>query len=378
MPDIRTFTVWGTSFAKIGDEAQLVAIDTILRRLWPGADVAVLDKPRALTDGFYPKIKRVRLSNIVRSLPRLWRSDLLVVVGAPFFEAPRQVCACLVLFALARLARVSVVAYGVTVFDLKTRWGTAIFRRLFATMPFIAVREPGGVNVLARHGFHDTVTLIDDTRAVLEPADQRAVLAKLRHAGIDPDRPIIGVTSRYLHEDVPEWVKRDHGITPKRVRQANDALGRMVAQLSEHNEILLIPMHPTFAEDEAMADLFRAYVRNPEVVRILQPGFSARECIGIIALCRCILSGRLASTVFALNTATPVAAIAYESRVQELMEAEGCGDCVFPWTALTADALTPFIAALAQGRHKARFLEIAKRRRSRAWQDTKQLMMHLG
>lgn len=376
---MKRVTIWGTSFAKIGDEAQIAAAAIILRRLCPDADVAVLDRHHAKTDKLYPNIERIRLRNIFRSVPRILRSDLLVVVGAPFFETPRQALACVIVFTLASIAHVPTVAYGITVFQPKSWWGPPFLRLLFRIFQLVAVRERVGVEILRSLGITDNVALIDDTRSILQPTDKASVSKMLEMSGIDPDHALIGITTRYIHDDVPEWVKRDHGVTPERVSRANEAIGRMVSELSDYGQILVIPMHPAFAEDEAMAAMLRKHVSDPERVHLLSTACSAQDCIGIIDHCDLVLSCRLASTIFALNVGTPTFAIAYESRVSNLMQEAGCSDCVLSWDQLDVDQalaqLRIFIEEQKQLRHK--FGQIAEARRSRAWKNIELLADYL-
>ena len=93
-----------------------------------------------------------------------------IVVGAPFYESWRQVIGCLLLFFLAWLFRAPMVAYSVTVFDLKTGWGQWLFTRLFNRLRLIAVRERTGWEVLGRLGVTTDIRLIEDARAALHAA----------------------------------------------------------------------------------------------------------------------------------------------------------------------------------------------------------------
>jgi len=336
---VNKVTVWGTSFAKTGDEAQLAAVLSVLDHVAPGADVAVLDRPREQTDRFYPAVRTIRLADLWRSLSRVASSDLFVVVGAPFFETRKQVSACLALFVLCHVCRVPMVAYSITAFDLKTWWGRLLLRPLLRSMRGIGVREPIGVEVLHRLGVKANVRLVEDSRAVVDPSPAERVAALLRTAGIEDNEPVIGVTTRYMHDRVPEWVLRDHGVSADQIAGANDAVGRIIGELSGLARVLVIPMNPRLAEDEAMVEIMRRHAKDGERIALLQPPFSAADCIGLLGRCRLVVSARLASTLFALNAGTPTVAIAYDGRVEDMMKDVAEPHAMFAYRDLDADAV---------------------------------------
>lgn len=347
-------TLWGTSFAKIGDEAQLLAMAELLRSPGRNVDLTLLSRPRARATRLYPDIPQIRLAKLHSSIRRLARSDLLIVVGAPFFEHWRQMLACVLVLSCARVFGVPVVAYGVTVFDLQTSWGKRLYRTLLNRMEFIAVREQSGQDTLRRLGVRIPVHLIVDTRAVLSRVKGEPVNACPDAGGVDWDLPIVCVTTRYIDENVPDWVKRDHGFTIEHVRNATSALAQTVAALARKAQIVVIPMHPTLDEDQAMVDVMRQQADDAGAIYMLPSTPGTGTVIEVLARSEMVISSRLASTVLALSQATPTVALAYEGRQHDVMDRVGEPDLVVDWRSLRDGQLLELCEKAWQSRKEIR------------------------
>ncbi|MCP5368081.1 MAG: polysaccharide pyruvyl transferase family protein [Hyphomicrobiales bacterium] len=371
----KRITVWGTSFAKIGDEAQIGAILELLADLAPDADVAVLDRPRQATRLFYPHARTIRLAEAWRSVTRLLRSDLLLVVGAPFYETRRQLLACMLVIALSRLGGAAIACYGITVFKTRAAAARRLFRSFFDRMALVAVREQAGLDMLRRLDVAVEPVLVEDQRALLAPDDGVRVAALLRDSGIDPDQPVIALTTRYVHEDVPDWVKDLQGFDADRNRRAVETLGRLMNALSGWAQLLVIPMHPSLDDDRAMVAQIRRHLDDPDRIQMLRPPFSAGQCIGVIARCEMLISSRLSSTTFAANSGTPVMAVAYDPRSAELMARGSAGDFVLRWDELEYEPALALCERLWRERDQVRAAQRADaaRRRDKARADAELL-----
>ncbi|MCH7561118.1 MAG: response regulator, partial [Thaumarchaeota archaeon] len=67
--------------------------------------------------------------------------------------------------------------------------------------------------------------------------------------GIDIDRPIIGITTRHLHENIPEWVKRSHGYTEELANNVYEVIGKTINDQGQKHQYIIIPMHPSYQDD---------------------------------------------------------------------------------------------------------------------------------
>ncbi len=340
---MKRICIWGTSLRKVADEAQVIAFIRIMKSRIPDARITLFSKYGELMtelmakEGF--KIETIRTAHIGKVIQALARSDIFVFEGGPFYEDPLQAITCLILFSIAKIFRLPVIAYGVTAFYFKTWWGRFVFRNMFDRMDAITVREKIALNIIKDLGVKKDVTLFADPRFILEPARFDEVQGILIKEGINVEEPFIVVTTRFLHQNVPAWVKRSHSYTNERVEIANEVIARVVAYLSEFAQVLIIPMHPSYDEDIEMANVIKEYIQDPSRLKMLSRRYSALDLMSIINQCEFLLACRLGSAVFATVAGTPLVAIAYEPRMIDHMERIGLSEYVFDWKGLKYDDL---------------------------------------
>lgn len=369
---MKRFCLWGTSLQKVADEAQFLSVVQAIEARFPDAKVTIFSTHGEAMAKLRPSVTVVRALKLHRVIPALATADLFVIVGGPFFEDPWQATICLVLVAAAKTFRCPTISYGITAFFFHTRWGRWFFRHLLNSLDVIAVRESLGIKILKDLGIKRDIALFADPRFLLTPASPETVLALLRKEGINPDEPMIAVSTRYLHDRVPRWVKHSHGYTDDRVTKANDVLARVIAYLSERAQILFIPLSPSQAEDQEMVTQLKGYVRDPSRLTLPRHRYSSPEIMGIISQCELLLASRLGSAVFATVTGTPIVAIAYEPRMRDHMERIGLGDCVFDWKDLQYDTLlmaTEAVRSSASAR-RAHLQAYARQLKETAWENT--------
>ncbi|MGH7801117.1 MAG: polysaccharide pyruvyl transferase family protein [Thermodesulfobacteriota bacterium] len=340
---MKRICIWGTALRKVADEAQVIAFIRIMKNRIPDARITLFSRYGELMAELMAKenleIETIRTAHIGRVIQALAHSDIFVLEGGPFYEDPLQALRCLILFSIAKIFRRPVIAYGVTAFHFKTWWGRFLFRNMFDRMDAIKVREKTALNIIKDLGVKKDVTLFADPRFILEPTLFDEVQGFLFKEGINVEEPFIGITTRYLHQNVPAWVKRSHYYTDERVENANEVIARVAAYLSELAQVIIIPMHPSYAEDIEMANVMKKYIPNPSCLKMLSRRYSALEMMGIISQCELLLAARLGSAVFATVAGTPIVAIAYEPRMVDHMERVGLGKYVFDWKNLKYDDL---------------------------------------
>jgi polysaccharide pyruvyl transferase WcaK-like protein len=340
---MKKICVWGTSLRKIADEAQVIAFIRIIKSKFPNTQIVLFSKYGELMTELMSKegfeIETIRTLHIHKVIRAIANSDIFVIEGGPFYEDPSQAIRCLVLFSISKIFRLPVIAYGVTAFQFKSWWGRFVYKHMFDRMDAITVREKIASNIIKDLGVKKDIELFADPRFILEPSSHTEVSRILIREGINIEEPFVGITTRFLHQSVPAWVKRSHSYTDERVKNANEAIARVVAYLSEFAQVIIIPMHPSYDEDTEMANVIKKYIQDPSRLKMLSRRYSALEMMGIISQCELLLAGRLSSAVFATVTGTPIIAIAYEPRMVDHMERVGLGNYVFDWKDLRYDDL---------------------------------------
>jgi polysaccharide pyruvyl transferase WcaK-like protein len=335
--------IWGASLNKVDDEAQIVAISSLVKGLSPSIRITFFSQyGQRLVDLLAKEgleVEVITQPHFGRVLDAIKNADLLLIIGGVFFESPIQALMCATLVAMAKAYRCSVVAWQVSIFPYTARWAEYVYKTIFNRMDLICVREPVAAEIFARMGVTCPVKTFADARLILEPCSMAEVRVILEKEGIDPDQPLIGLSTRNVHAQMPAWVRRTHHYDDQRANKSNDALARVVAHLGKLAQLVVIPMHPTYQEDQlTFASISRDAGRSGRM-KLLSRRYSAREVTGIIAHCRLLLASRLGSAVLAAARGTPVIAIAYETRMLDHMRRVGLGDFAFDWRDLNPDAI---------------------------------------
>ena len=335
--------IWGASLNKVDDEAQLIAAVSLIQRRFPSTQITFFSNYGKQLVNFLAKegvavevITTPHLGRVARSIKS---AKLFLILGGVLFEAPLQALRGAILVSIAKARRCPVVAWQLSVFPQTTRWGKFLYKIIFGQMDLICAREPIGAEIIERLGVSRSIRVSTDSRLTLEPCSGAEVRTLLSKEGIDHHQPLIGLSTRHVHAQMPQWVKRTHLYADQVAEQANDALARVVAHLGKLAQVVVIPMHPTYREDQCAFEMVCRYMDDPGRLRLLSHRYSAREIMGIIAQCDLLLASRLGSAVFAAATKTPMIAIAYEPRMLDHMVRIGLGNYVFDWRQLNADAV---------------------------------------
>jgi polysaccharide pyruvyl transferase WcaK-like protein len=380
---MKRICIWGTSLKKIGDEAQNIAFVRIIRRRFPDVHLTLFSQfGERMTNAVAHEgieVETIRTAHVHRVYRALSRCDLFVFEGGPFYEDPLQTMRILFLHTMARSLGVPMVVYAATAFYFETWWGRRIFRYLFEHMDALSVREPVAVEIIKDLGLENEVVLSADPRFVLDPPPADAIGPLLEKEGIDPSKPFIILTTRYLHPGIPRWVKRSHFYDDEILRRSNEAMAAMTALLERKAQLLILPMHPTLEEDMEMARALRKRMETPSRLKVLSRRYSALEVLGMINLAEMVVASRLGSAVFATLTGTPIVSIAYEPRMKDHMRRIGQEGHVHDWKELTDHGLAKDIEAVWDGRNRIRedLKQKAGAFRELAWKNADQLSRYI-
>jgi polysaccharide pyruvyl transferase WcaK-like protein len=340
--------LWGTTMGKVADEAQFLAILRLIEQVAPEATVTILARPAPQTAGTEASrpariIPTYRLDLVV---PTIARADLLIMVGGCFMEVPRQGAVCAGLESVAKVCRTPVVGVGVTAFPYHRPWAQKLYRRVFNGMEVISVREPSAGKALADLSIRTEISQRADPRFVLGTATTLSASTLLERFGLLSDRPVVGVTLRYLHDLMPDWVKRAHDYTPAAADRVNTAIANALDALAQVAQLVLLPMHTSLDEDRTAAALITSQMRAPQALKVDLPQLRLPELLALISHCDLIMANRLAAGMFAVSTATPAISVAYEHRLIDLMTTLGLEEYVLPWRSADEEKL-PAIATRA-------------------------------
>lgn len=348
MRPLERICIWGTSVKKVGDEAQLASILTFFRKRFPGVEVTVFSQLREAVLDLMTQLECpgqvCALRDLTQVYEQLQQADALVIIGGPFFEDKRQMASLAALIGMARMMRKPVMTFGATLFGIKTASGRQFYKRLYRQIDVISARDDNAQQVLDDLGTGRKVMPLTDPRYNLQPAPPERVREILIQEGLDPDRPYVAITTRHLHEGMPDWVKEQMGYTPEVAKQSFQTLAAFMRVLSTDYQLVIIPMHPSFTEDKETAGLW--FRELPAGAFLLQARYSPLEVVGIMKGAAGGIQSRVGSTVFSVLAGSPFLAVSYESRMQDWMAANGLGEFCVDWKAVEQPALQESFAAL--------------------------------
>lgn len=373
--------LWGTSLQKVADEAQFLALLRLVEQAAPGAEVIILARPHPhSTITGEERVSVIPTADLPAVTKAIAQSKLLIMVGGCFLESQRQTAVCATLMAIAKASRTPVIGVGVTAFPYRQPWARQIYSRMFNAMKAMTVREPSAQKALSDLSIRTNVVQFADPRYVLTPPPDDACKDLLEEHGLSPNRPLIGVTLRYLHDGMPNWVKDSHGYSKEAVDRANRALAYTLDALASVAQLVVLPMHPSREEDMAAAATIKASMRDPTALRSNLPQLRAPALMAVIKHCDLLLASRLAAGMFAVSTATPVFGIAYEKRLIDLMSGLGLTDLVLPWLAVDDERLQNMAERAWRERQRIREVILASGRSlvQSAWANAEVIARHVA
>jgi hypothetical protein len=146
-------------------------------------------------------------------------------------------------------------------------------------MDAITVRESIGKEIINKLKIKKEVELFADLRFTLSPLSKNYVYKILEKESIDKSKPYICITTRFMHDKIPNWVKKSHNYNERIIKESNTCISKIVSYLSEIHQLVLIPMHPKYEEDEQMAEILRSKMNDPSKLILLNIRYRAQEIL---------------------------------------------------------------------------------------------------
>lgn len=306
--------VGGYGYRNVGDEAIL---SSLLRTL-EGRRVTVVSRMPAETSATH----RVRAVPITAALPELRRHRTLLIGGGGLFGTDMGLVGRLLpAYGLAASTLgVTVALYGVGIEPDQTGARAVALRHLARRAAQILVRDRKSAEVLRDWGVDAAVG--PDLSAWLPAAPSAVGAALLRTAGVDPRRPIVGLSLTALNLDV--------------ARRTSDALMEVMDALPEV-QFCFIPMsqHPFVSRHNDLALAHRLQARQPSL-RVLEGTPHPAQVLAVFGHLQVAVCMRYHSLVFAARAGVPIIPIAYADKCRTWLAERG-EEPVEPTAAVVAD-----------------------------------------
>lgn len=351
----------GDADHNLGDQAILSSMCRALRKLHPGATLAVVSADKSRSAQYADAdILRPGLFGLPALCAAAARSDLVLVGGGGLFQdddslikMPYWAARCL----LMRLFCRRIIGYALGVGPLRAASSRLFARLAFACMEQVTVRDPHAQRV-AQPATGKTVEVVPDPAILIEPATADATRRWLDEHGIAVnDKPLIGVAVR-------RWFPPRNRIVPQRVaakvapvvaspgRRSGALIDALVAVLEEaidrHDaKILLLPTYNAGHEGD---DRLCLEIQNrlpagaAKVLHIDDPALY-KGVAGQLAL---MLGGRMHPTIFAAAMATPIVGLAYNPKFHGFFELLDIPGRVMDVEAFVRQGKTKELAALIE------------------------------
>ena len=330
-------------FGNTGDEAILAGLVAGLRRRLPSIRIVVLSGDPGQTRHRHG-VDAIAWRDPLAIAEEVRNCDLVVIGGGGLFQDYRGVEAGTLLTPrhggitfyagpaiLAALAGKPFALHGLGFGPLESAEGRRIVAAVARTAARISVRDESSRALLEALGVPASrITLSADPAFLLAPEGVRPedVLIGM---GIEPRAPIAGVALR-------PW---SHGVRPEAwEREAAAGLDLFLERTS--GSLLFVPFEKSpWSDDDdfALASRVRKQLRHADRTAVLSGLLSPEDTAALIGGCDLVVGMRLHSAVFAIAGSVPPVAIAYDKKVEALLERSGMSELVLQIGELSASTL---------------------------------------
>jgi polysaccharide pyruvyl transferase CsaB len=342
----------------LGDEAILGSMLEEFRQALPDGSVTVVSADPDATRRDY-SVDAVHERDLLGLFAAAEKSDLIVLGGGGLFQdywgldeatlftrLHWGLTYCAAFPALATVMRRPFMLYAVGVGPLLSEVARRYTRLVFERANAASVRDHQSWDLLGSIGVDTSRVEVTADPAFLgraAPLDRaEAVLAR---AGVPADAPCMVALA------LRQW---DIGIASDAwQRHLATALDRFVEM--HRARVLFVPFH-TAREEGAAADLeaacaVRSLMRNAAAAHITDAGLGASLTQAVLARADLVVAMRLHGAVLAANAHVPTVALAYDPKVQSLMDQLGMSGLSLDLASATSDRIWERMEAAYRDRH---------------------------
>ncbi|HYG57484.1 MAG TPA: polysaccharide pyruvyl transferase CsaB [Symbiobacteriaceae bacterium] len=287
-------------FYNAGDEAILAGMIRAVREVAPETTFTVVSGKAAYTRSLHgvAAVSRGDFKNIWRAMGR---ADLFISGGGTLLQdvtSSKSLSYYLGLITMAKLRLKPVMIYAQGAGPVRRPLGRTLIPVIANGVDLITVRDPESAETLRHLGVvRPPLSVTADSALALGPSDPEWGASLLREAGVDPGRPVIGVSVR-------QWKQGEAPMQPPLAR-ALDQLAREAGA-----QVVFIPMQEP-ADIEA-ATAVSQHMEMPVVVA--QGRYTYAQVMAMIAGCNLLVGMRYHALVFAAMNGVPLVGLSYDPK----------------------------------------------------------------
>jgi polysaccharide pyruvyl transferase CsaB len=345
----RAFITGYYGFGNTGDEAILAAMVAHLRALRPGLKITVTSAVPKQTADLH-NVDAILWSDALAMLEAVRNAGVVLIggggifhdywgfnpnafltdnhAGISFYTAPAV---------LGALYQKPVMLYAVGVGPLLSEYARKFTKVASDAAQVITVRDAASKDLLESIGIPSTKISITADPAfgfehdASEPADLN-----------DLPKPVIAVAVRNWNVGVSEAFWEE---------EVSTGLDLFLGE--QEGSIVFVPFQSLtggLEDDAAIADRIRSRIKQQDRTRVLEAAASPTHLFSVLNACDLVIGMRLHSLIFALLGSTPVIALSYDEKVNQVMERTGLADFSIDIKAVEAQKLAEaMIATLSKG-----------------------------
>ena len=345
MNETQQFAVSGYyGCGNAGDEAVLAGIrEALARRAGNGVRLLALSQNPEATTKLHG-IQAADRMNFSELRAAFRASDLLLSGGGSLLQDTTSVRSLLYYLWVARLALhtpIPLMFYAQGIGPLRRAMSRTLVRMVANRAAYITVRDESSARLLTALGVSGPpIEITADPAFALTPAPNEIVASLMQAEGLPTDKPMIGVALR-------PW--GGAGDSPV----ANYA--QLLTELGRQTEaqIVLIPMQAP--NDVDFAAQVAEQTDSPDAFPILRGHYPPDVLLGIIGKMQTVVAMRLHALIFAARAGAPPFALAYDPKVEHLMQGLGLEESMENWRGFEPAEVAARVALLANERESRSF-----------------------
>jgi len=283
-----------------GDEAILAGMIRALRGVDPKATFTVISKKAAWTRAVHG-VAAISRNDFRSTWRAIGRADMVISGGGSLLQdvtSTKSLLYYLGVITMAKLRGKPVTMYAQGVGPVTRPVSRAAVATVVNGVDLITVRDSESAETLRRlHVGRPPITVTADSALALGPSDPELGATLLRDAGVDLDRPVIGVSVRSWTRGGKPWERA--------LAKALDMLGRETGA-----RIAFLPMQ--VPRDVQAARIVAGLMKTPAVV--VQGDLTHTEIRAMVARCDLLIGMRYHALVFAAMNGVPLVGFSYDPK----------------------------------------------------------------
>mgnify|MGYP002535735416 CR=1 FL=1 len=297
-------------FDNIGDESILRTLVSSLREHIPDCSLTVLSHNPASTREKYG-VEAVDRMSPVAILRAVKKCDMLISGGGSLLQdvtSLRSLFYYLFIILMGKMAGKKVMLYSHGIGPIRNTLARKLTKIVCSKADLITVRDADSQTELLKMGISGrNIIVTADSVLALPVADKSIGQKILQNAGIDINRPVLGISVRPWINDINCF--KVIAAALKQFKSEHDA------------QIVLLPLQ--YPADLKSCAAVNSFLKDEKDIYFLDSAYNTEEFLSLIGNFKLLLGMRLHALVFAAVMKVPLLAISYDPKVDAFVNTAG-------------------------------------------------------